>query len=75
MTTVRRRVLRPQREPAVDPRQVARLGKLHQKLDHERAALERWTAKLKRAFRAVERGQQRIARIERTLTTCDKHRN
>ena len=42
MSQVRRRVLRPPREPAVDPRQAARLERLRQKLDRERVTLGRW---------------------------------
>ncbi len=67
MPQVRRRILRPQRNPAVDPRQAARLERLHQKLDRERTVFARWLTKLKRAFHAVEKQQQRIARIERQL--------
>ncbi len=70
MTQVRRRVLRPLREPSVDPRQAARLESLRQKLDRERASLDRWMTKLKRAFHAVERGQLRAARLEKQLSAC-----
>ena len=38
------------------------------KLDHELAAHNRWMAKLKRAFHAVERGQRRITRLEKQLS-------
>jgi len=69
MSQVRRRVLRPQREPAVDPRLTARLEKVRLKLDRELAAHGRWMAKLKRAFHAVERGQRRIIRLEKQLST------
>lgn len=68
MSQVRRRVLRPQGEPAVDPRLAARLEKLRLKLDRERASHNRWMAKLKRAFHSVERGQRRITRLEKQLS-------
>jgi hypothetical protein len=70
MTTVspRRRVLRPlPPASAVDSRQQARIQKRHTQLAKERASLDRWMARLKRAFRAVERQQLRIARLERAL--------
>ena len=68
MTTVRRRVLRPVRAaPATNARQEARLQKKRAQLDRERATMQRWMTKLRRAFRAVEKQQQRIARLERQL--------
>jgi hypothetical protein len=68
MSTVRRRILRSQRAPAVDPRLTVRLERLSQKLERERAAHSRWMAKLKRAFHAMERGQRRITRLEKQLS-------
>jgi hypothetical protein len=67
-TTPRRRVLRPLPAIApVDPRQQARIQKRREQLAKERAALDRWMVRLKRAFHAVERQQRRIARLERAL--------
>ena len=68
MSTVRRRILRSQRAPTVDPRLTVRLERLSQKLERERAAHSRWMAKLKRAFHAMERGQRRISRLEKQLS-------
>ena len=69
MSTPRRRLIRP--TPAPEPRspeQQARLQRLRQRLGKERAAFARWLARLRRAFHAVEKQLQRIARIERQLS-------
>jgi hypothetical protein len=66
--TPRRRVLRQApAEPAVDPRQQARLQKRREQLAREQATLQRWMSRLRRAFHALERQQTRVARLERQL--------
>ena len=68
MTTPRRRVLRPTHATsAVDVRHQARQQKRHEQVARERVSLDRWMARLKRAFHAVEKQQKRIARLERQL--------
>ena len=65
MTTLRRRILRPQREAApVDPRQQARLQKKREQLAKDRVALKRWLTRLKRAANTVADLHQRITRLE-----------
>jgi hypothetical protein len=66
--TPRRRVLRtaPATSP-VDFRQQARLAKRRERLAKERNVLDRWMGRLRRAFHAVEKQQQRVARLERQL--------
>ena len=72
MSTPRRRVLRPAHAiSAVDVRQQARQQKRQEQVARERASLDRWMARLKRAFHAVEKQQNRIARLERQL--ADRH--
>ena len=61
---LRRRVLRPQRRPPVTASTGASNGT---QLEKERAAAGPLDVRLKRAFHAVERQQQRIRRLERQL--------
>lgn len=68
MTTPRRRLVRTVPAPApVQPQRQHLVQKLRQRLERERAALARWQTRLKRAFNAVQKCQQRIVRIERQL--------
>ena len=72
MTTPRRRIIRP--APVAtpsSPERSQRLQKLRGHLEQERAALRRWMTRLKRAFHAVEKSQQRIARLERQITPME----
>jgi hypothetical protein len=41
---------------------------MHARLERERAAFARWLAKLRRAFRAVDKQLQSITWIERRLS-------
>jgi len=69
MAEARRRLIRP--TPASEPRspeRQARLQRLRQRLEKERATVTRWMARLRRAFHVVEKQLQRIARIERQLS-------
>jgi hypothetical protein len=63
----RRRVVRPIPAVVPDPRRQIRTQRQRDQLAKERAALDRWMGKLRRAFHAVERQQRRIARLERRL--------
>lgn len=65
MTTPRRRLIRPPRSSHSHP--AAQLQKLHAKLAKERLDLSRWMTRLKRAFHAVEKHQQRISRLEKQI--------
>ena len=67
MTTYRRRVVRPSFAPTVTATDRKRIDRLRTRLAAERAALERWLTKLRRACTTVARIQQRITRAERTL--------
>ena len=65
MTTVRRRILRPQRTTAdEDPRRLARLARQREQLVKSRASLKRWLTRLKRAANTVADLHQRIGRLE-----------
>lgn len=66
MGKVRRRVLRPTTTiSAAEQRERHRLQKKHEQLAKDRAALDRWMSKLKRAFHAMEKLQTKIARLEK----------
>jgi hypothetical protein len=68
VTTPRRRVLRPARtEPALDPRQYARIQRRQSELAKRRAALRRWLTRLKRATNTVTDLHQRIVKLEADL--------
>ena len=72
MTTLRRRVLRPQRAAAtIDPRRQLLVEKRRAQLDRERLLLNRWMSRLRRAFHALEKQQLRVARLERKLAEFD----
>lgn len=74
MTSVRRRVLRPQlpRVPATSMRLVERWQR---QLVVDEQAFKRWMAKLKRAVNTLDRLQVRISRLRRHLTTGDRSRS
>jgi hypothetical protein len=71
MSTPRRRVLRPARPTVPDPQREQQLRRRCEQLAKERGSLDRWMARLKRAFHAVERQQARVSRIERQLRTLE----
>jgi hypothetical protein len=48
-----------------------RVAELRARLGQEEAALARWMTRLKRAFRAVEKHQQRVARTRRQLAKVE----
>ena len=66
-TTPRRRVLRPVRPALQDVQRQQRLATKREQLHKEQQALGRWMSRLKRAFHAVEKQQNRVARIERQI--------
>jgi len=67
MSQPRRRILRSSR-PLVDdgPRQSKLLAR-RSRLEAEQRALGRWMSRLKRAFHAVEKQQQKVTRLERDI--------
>ena len=67
MTTPRRRVLRPVREEPPDPQHERLRQRRQAQLAQERAAFERWMARLRRAGNEVAKRQKRIVRLERLL--------
>ncbi len=63
----RRRLLRPSRTLADDgPRQTKLLAR-RSRLETEQQTLSRWMSRLKRAFHAVEKQQQKVTRLEREI--------
>ncbi len=67
MSIPRRRVLRPESVPAIPAVDRRRIERLRTRLAAERAALERWLTKPRRACTAVAKTQQRITRAKRQL--------
>ena len=64
----RRCILRPAPSPPLpDPTRQRRLQRARARLHGERAALERWWKRLRRALNAVEKHQQAVRRLERQL--------
>jgi len=67
MTTPRRRVVRPAAAPVVPAVDRRRIERLRSRLAAERAALERWPTRFRRACTTVAKTQHRITRAERQL--------
>jgi len=66
--TPRRRIIRPSLSTSqAHPHHDRRQQKLRARLEKERAALNRWMTRLKRAFHSVEKIQRCILRVERQL--------
>jgi hypothetical protein len=69
VTTPRRRLVRrPAHPPTGDERRQRQLARLRLRLEAQRQALARWMSRLRRAFHAVEKHQQRSQRLERQIT-------
>ena len=72
MSIVRRRVLRPQRAAhQVDPRTQQSIDKCRAQLEREQVLLDRWMSRLRRAFHALEKQQQRTSRLQRRLAQLE----
>jgi hypothetical protein len=70
MTTPRRRLVRSTPPSHI---QHSRLRQRRQAaLAKERAALERWTARLRFAFHAFERCQRKVARLEKQIRQMEE---
>jgi hypothetical protein len=67
MSQCRRRILRPSLTPADNGRRQALLMSRRTKLQAEQQCLARWMSRLRRAFHAVERSQQKVTRLEREI--------
>jgi hypothetical protein len=73
MSTPRRRLIRPPASPATSILEYEpRLKRLRTRLTKERAALGRWTRRLKRAFHAVEKQQRCVCRLEREIANQEE---
>jgi hypothetical protein len=70
MSIPRRRILRPPAQQP-NPNNHPRVQKLRVRLERERASLLRWQVRLKRAFKAFQKTQARITRLERQLARLD----
>lgn len=68
MTTLRRRIVRPQSAPSLpNPRPAALLQKRRAQIEQARAGFARWLARLRRACHALDKQQRRLTRLEREL--------
>ena len=67
MTTPRRRVLRPISHDVGDSVRERKLVARRGRLATEKQSLDRWMSRLKRAFHAVEKQQNKVARLERSI--------
>jgi hypothetical protein len=76
MSTVRRRILRPELpaalDRAADHRRRQAAVKAQRQLERERVSLAHWMTRLRRAFHSVERGQLRVSRLERKLAQLEQ---
>jgi len=70
-TTPRRRVLRNAPTVADDAVRLRKLGARRTRLHAEQEILTRWMSRLRRAFHAVEKQQQKISRLEREITRLE----
>src|SRR5437868_3205138 len=70
-TTSRRRVLRNLPTAADDTVRLRKLGTRRIRLQAEQEVLTRWMSRLRRAFHAVEKQQQRISRLEREIARLE----
>ena len=70
MTTVRRRVIRPQ--PPPPSAASLRLPRLRARLDEEQQGLARWMTRLKRSFHSFEKHQLRVGRLERQIRQLEE---
>jgi hypothetical protein len=61
----RRRLIRPTQPQPPEPSQ--QVQKLRAKLEDERRGLARWLSRLRRAFTAMNKHSERIARLERQI--------
>jgi len=69
--TPRRRVLRSPRPVPVDTAQQRKLASRRTRLQTEHQSLSRWMSRLKRAFHAVEKQQQKVSRLEREIARLE----
>jgi hypothetical protein len=65
MTTPRRRLIRP--TLPYPPAPSHQVQKLRTKLEDERRGMARWLSRLRRAFTAMNKHSERIARLERQI--------
>ena len=71
-TTPRRRIIRPPQPPINSHAHHDRQNqKLRARLEKERTALNRWMARLRRAFHSVEKIQRRVIRLEKQIATLE----
>jgi hypothetical protein len=73
MSTPRRRIVRASPPPANGSVQSnQQIQRLRSRLETERASLNRWMPRLKRAFNTVLKTYQRIARLERQIARLEE---
>ena len=70
-TTLRRRVIRPQRPATDDTLRQRKVAARRTRLQLEQQSLSRWMSRLKRAFHAVEKQQKAVSRLEREIARLE----
>lgn len=70
--TPRRRIIRPANPQANSQHHDRQNQKLRARLEQERTALNRWMARLRRAFHSVEKIQRRVVRLERQIANLEE---
>jgi len=72
MSSLRRRIIRPSLPtPNLPPRQQKLMARRRGRLARERAALQSWLKRLKRACLAVARHERTVVRLERQLALTE----
>lgn len=73
MTMPRRQIIRaPVNGVPADAQRQQQLQRLRGRLEHKRITLARWQSRLRRAFNATQRSQERLGRIERQISRLEK---
>lgn len=70
-TTPRRRVIRPPQATTDATLRQRKIAARRTRLQTEQQNLSRWMSRLRRAFHAVEKQQQKICRLEREIARLE----
>ena len=74
MSTPRRTIIRPRADTVPGDQQHRRqLDRLRVNLEGERLSLARWQTRLRRAFKACEKHQRAVVRLERRIAQVQEN--
>jgi hypothetical protein len=71
MSLPRRRLIRSA-SPASNGQVQRKIQRLRIRLEHEQVALQRWMARMKRAFHVVEKQEKTVSRLRRQLRELEE---